>query len=261
MQFVKGRLFNDFDTEKTTLVVIINEAMAKKFWPGEDPLGKRFTFFGTPDLHEVVGVVKTTVIAAIGEDPLPQVFLPITQYYQPFATLQIRTTGDPSVPLGTARTAVQQLDRNLPLVLVRTIGQIMDQGLWAPRMGAALLGLFGLLSLVLAAVGVYGVMSYSVTQRTQEFGIRMALGANARSILRLVVTEGIWLAGIGLAVGLAAAVPLTRLLAGLLFGVHPGDLVTFLGVSLLLTGVALLACFLPALRATQVDPLVALRYE
>jgi predicted permease len=261
MQFVKGRLFNDFDTEKTTLVAIINEAMAKKFWPGEEAVGKRFAFFGSPDLHEVVGVVKTTVIAAIGEDPQPQVFLPIPQYYQPAATLQIRTTGDPSVPLGAVRNAVQQLDRNLPLVFVQTIGQVMDQGLWAPRMGAALLGLFGLLSLVLAAVGVYGVMSYSVTQRTQEFGIRMALGAEANSILRLVVAEGAWLAGIGLTIGLVAAAFLTRLLAGFLFGVKPGDPATFGGVSLLLAGVALLACFVPARRATRVDPLVALRYE
>ena len=144
---------------------------------------------------------------------------------------------------------------------MQTIGELMDQGLWAPRMGAALLGLFGLLSLVLAAVGVYGVMSYSVTQRTQEFGIRMALGAEANNILRLVVTEGIWLAGIGLAIGLGIAALVSRLLAGLLFGVKPGDPMTFFGVSLLLAVVALLACFIPARRATRVDPLVALRYE
>ena len=257
----KGRLFTDFDTDKTTLVTIINEAMAKKFWPNEDPLGKRFTFFGSADLHEVVGVAGNSVIGQIGEDPLPQVYLPVPQYYQAAATLQIRTTGNPTAVLGTVRRAVQQIDPNLPLVFVQTIGELMDQALWAPRMGAALLSLFGLLSLTLAAVGVYGVMSYSVTQRTQEFGIRMALGAEGGNILRLVVTEGLWLAGIGLAIGIVIAAFVSRMLTGLLYGVSPGDLVTFGGVSVLLATVAILACYVPARRATRVDPLVALRYE
>jgi predicted permease len=258
---VKGRVFTDFDTEKTTPVAIINEAMAKKFWPGEDPIGKRYTFFQDPVLHEVVGVVKNSVINAIGEDPQPQVYLPVPQYYQAFGTLQVRTAGNPSAVIATVRSTVQQLDRNLPLVFVQTIGDVLDQGLWAPRMGAALLSLFGFLSLGLAAVGVYGVMSYSVSQRTQEFGIRMALGAEARNILRLVVTEGLWLAGIGFALGIVAAAFLARLLTGLLFGVKPGDLETFGGVSMLLATVAGLACYVPARRATRVDPLVALRYE
>ena len=170
-------------------------------------------------------------------------------------------TGNPAAVLAKVRRAVQQIDPNLPLVFVQTIGELMDQALWAPRMGAALLSLFGLLSLTLAAVGVYGVMSYSVTQRTQEFGIRMALGAEGGNILRLVVMEGIWLAGIGLAVGIVFAVFLSRMLAGLLYGVSPGDLLTFGGVSLLLAAVAILACYVPARRATRVDPLVALRYE
>lgn len=258
---LKGRVFTDFDTEKTTPVAIINEAMARKFWPGEDPIGRRFTFFQDPVLHEVVGMVKTTVIFAIGEDPQPQVYLPIPQYFQPVASLQTRTSGSPAAVLGTVRSTIQQLDRNLPLTNVLTIGEVLDQGLWAPRMGAALLGLFGLLALALAAVGVYGVMSYSVTQRTQEFGIRMALGAEAHNIVRLVVKEGLWLAGIGLAVGVVAAVPLASLLSGLLFGIQPGDLPTFGGVSALLAAVAAVACYVPARRATRVDPLVALRYE
>jgi predicted permease len=257
----RGRVFTEFDTDKTTLVTIINEAMAKKFWPNEEVLGKRFTFFGAPELHEVVGVVGDSVIGQIGEDPQPQVYLPIPQYYQSAATLQIRTTGNPAAVLATVRRAVQQIDPNLPLVFVQTIGDLMDQVLWAPRMGAALLSLFGLLSLTLAAVGVYGVMSYSVTQRTQEFGIRMALGAEGSNILRLVVREGLWLAGIGLAIGIVIAVFVARTLAGLLYGVNPGDLQTFGGVSLLLAAVAMVACYVPARRATHVDPLVALRYE
>ena len=258
---VKGRVFTDFDTEMTTPVAIINEAMAKKFWPGQDALGKRYTFFQDPVLHEVVGVVKDSVHDAIGEDPQPQVYLPIPQYYQAFGTLQVRTKGDPSAVIGEVRKTVQAVDPNLPLVFVQTIREILDQGLWAPRMGAALLSLFGFLSLALAAIGVYGVMSYSVTQRTQEFGIRIALGAEAKNILQLVVREGLWLAGIGLVLGVAAAVPMARLLSGLLFGIQPGDVVTFGGVSLLLGAVAVAACYFPARRATRVDPLVALRYE
>jgi putative ABC transport system permease protein len=201
------------------------------------------------------------VINFIGEDPQPQVYLTIPQYYQAFGTLQVRTKGDPTAVIAEVRKVVQAVDRNLPLVFVQTIGDILDQGLWAPRMGAALLSLFGFLSLALAAIGVYGVMSYSVTQRTQEFGIRMALGAEAGNILRLVVTEGLWLAGIGLVIGVVAAAFVSRLLAGLLYGVQPGDPLTIGGVALLLAVVAMTACFLPARRATRVDPLVALRYE
>ena len=258
---LKGRVFTEFDTENTVQVAIVNKAMADRYWPGEDAVGKRFTFFQDPMLHEVVGVVATTVLNAIGEDPRPQVFLPIRQYYQTFGTLEIRTAGDPRAALGTVRTAVQQLNPNMPAQFVLTIEESLGQGLWAPRMGAALLSIFGGLSLLLAAIGIYGVMSYTVTQRTQEFGIRMTLGAQPREVLRLVVGEGLLLAAIGLLVGAVAAVPLARLTVSMLYGVSPLDPVTFGGVSVLLAMVALLACYVPARRATRVDPLVAMRYE
>ena len=258
---LKGRVPTEFDTETTTAVAVVNQAMAKRFWPGEEAIGKRFTFFQDPVMREVVGVVATTVVNAIGEDPQPQVFLPTTQYYQTFGSLEFRTAGDPSTVLGTVRTAVQQINPNMPIQFVQTIEETMGQGLWAPRMGAALLSIFGLLSLVLAAIGVYGVMSYTVTQRTQEFGIRMTLGAQPSAVLRLVVREGILLAVIGLAIGAAVAVPLARLIVSLLIGVNPLDPLTFGGVSALLATVAILACCIPALRATRVDPLIALRHE
>ena len=261
IRLAKGRVFTDFDTETTLPVAVINEAMAKRFWPNEDAVGKRFTFFQDPMKREVVGVVATTVVNTIGEDPRPQAYFPERQIYQPFATLAIRTSGDPKAVLGTVRTAVQQINPNLPIQFVLTIDETLGQGLWAPRMGAALLSIFGLLSLVLAAIGIYGVMSYTVTQRTQEFGIRMTLGAQPKQVLQLVVWEGLLLAVLGLFLGGLAAVPLARMIATLLFGVSPLDPLTFGCVSALLAAVAVAACYIPARRATRVDPLVALRYE
>jgi ABC-type antimicrobial peptide transport system permease subunit len=185
----------------------------------------------------------------------------MTQGYSPFATLQVRTVGPPEGAISTVRSSIQSLDSNLAITKVQTIHEIMDQGLWAPRMGAALLSLFGGLALVLAGVGVYGVLSYSVNQQRHEIGVRRALGAQAGDVLRLVASQGLRLAVAGLALGLMLAVAFTRLLTSLLFGVSATDAWTFGGVTAVLFGVALLACYIPARRATHVDPLVALRYE
>ena len=258
---LKGRVFNDSDRKGTTPVVVINEAMAKHFWPNQEAVGKRFHFFGDPTLREVVGVVGNTVIINIGEVPAPLAYLSITQDYSPAVTLQVHTTGSPEALIGGVRARIQSLDPNLAITNVQTIGEIMDQGLWAPRMGAALLTLFGGLALVLAALGVYGVLSYSVNQQTREIGIRMAMGAERAHVLRLVVGQGVWLAGVGVALGILVALVAMRQLSGLLFGVSAYDPVTFGAVALLLMLVALLACYIPARRATCVDPLVALRHE
>ena len=257
----RGRAFTDNDRKDTLKVAIVNEAVAKHFWPNEEALGKRFHFFGEPDLRQIVAVVANTVVNQIGEDSQPVVYLPMTQGYSPFATVQVRTTGRPEAVIATVRGEVQSLAPNLAITNVQTIHEIMSQALWAPRMGAALLTLFGVLALVLAGVGVYGVLSYSVNQQRHEIGIRRALGAQEAHVLRLVVGQGLRLAVVGLVVGLVLAALFTRMLASLLFGVSSTDPWTFLGVTTILAFVAVIACYVPARRAIQVDPLVALRYD
>jgi putative ABC transport system permease protein len=258
---VGGRVFSDTDRKDTQLVAIVNQAMAKHFWPDQDAVGKRFHFFDEPNLREVVGVVKNTVVNQIGEAPQPVAYLPMTQEYSPTATLQVRTTSRPEATISAVRNSIQSLDPNLAITNVQTIHEMMDQGLWAPRMAAALLTLFGVLALVLAAIGVYGVLSYSVNQQRHEIGIRRALGAQASDVLRLVAGQGLRLAVVGLALGLLLAFAFTRALASLLFDVSATDPMTFAGVTTILLAVSLLACYLPARRATTVDPLVALRYD
>ncbi|HEV2194799.1 MAG TPA: ABC transporter permease [Candidatus Acidoferrum sp.] len=258
---IRGRLFTDADRKDTTSVAIINEAMAKKFWPNQEAIGKRFHFFGDTTLREVVGITRNSTVNAIGEVPPPLVYLPVTQDYAPAATLQVQTTGKPEPVIAGVRAQIQSLEPNLAITNVQTIGEIIDQGLWAPEMGAALLTVFGGLAMVLAAVGVYGVLAYSVTQQTREIGIRMAMGAERGHVLRLVVGQGLKLAGSGLVLGILVSLVLTRQLSSLLFGVSAYDPLTYAGVTVILVSVALLACYIPARRATRVDPLVALRYE
>jgi putative ABC transport system permease protein len=256
-----GRTFTDLDRKETALVAVVTAAMAKHFWPGADPIGKRFHFFGDPKLREVVGEVADTVQFQVGEEPQPVVYLPMTQAYAPFATLFVRTTGEPRSVISSVQAQVQSLDRNLALTNVTAISDALKDGLWAPRMGAILLGVFAGLALILAAVGIYGVLAYSVSQRVQEVGIRMALGAKPGQVLWLIVGQGLRLALVGVGIGLPLAYAFARALSSLLFGVKPADPATFAGVPALLMGVAVLACYIPARRATKVDPLVALRYE
>jgi predicted permease len=261
MPVLKGRDFGDTDQENSVKVVIVNEAMARRFWPNDEAVGKRFKFFGDEFLTEVVGVVRNSDSVNLGEDPRPLAYLPLSQSYSPSATLQVRTDADPRALLSTVRREIQSLDPNLPLVAVSPISEVLDQVLWAPRMGAALLAIFGLLALMLAAVGIYGVLGYSVTQRTHEIGLRMALGAQRSDVLKMVVGQGMILTLIGVASGLAASFLLARFMASLLYGVAATDPVTFIGVSLVLLAVALMAAFIPARRATKVDPMIALRHE
>ena len=258
---LSGRDFSELDQQTTMPVAIVNAAMAKHFWPNQNAIGKRFSFFGDRKLMQIVGVVSDTTQFAIGEPPQPEVYLPLTQYYSPQASLQVRTTSAPRTVIASVAAEVQNLNKNLALTNTLTIGQILDQGLWAPRMAAALLSVFAFIALVLAAIGIYGVMAYSVAQRTREVGIRVALGAHPRDVMKLIVGQGMALAGAGVGIGLLAAFGVARLFSSLLFGVSTADPLTFIGVTLVLSLSAFAACYLPARRAMAIDPIIALRYE
>jgi putative ABC transport system permease protein len=261
---LRGRSFSETDQPNTPAVVVINETMAKRFWPDQDPIGKRFKFFGQDFFNQVVGVARDSKYNFIGEDPTPFIYQATTQVYQPAVSLVVKAE-NPAAVLGTLRREIQSLDKNLPLTGVFTLGEIFDQSLWPPRMAASLLLIFAGLSLLLAVIGIYGVMAYAVNQRTREIGLRMALGASRSEVLRMVVLQGLRLTIIGVAVGLAFALIATRLvssaLGNLLINVSPTDVVTFVIVPIVLTAAALGASYLPALRATRIDPMVALRYE
>ncbi len=252
---VSGREFTAQDTAGAPRVFIVNEATARRYWPGQEAVGKRVND------GVVVGVVKNSREKVLTEDPRPAIYMPLLQKYLPAQTLHVRTATGAQTLLAAVRREVQAIDATLPIYNLATLAQQKDGLLYTERLAAALLTLFGLLALSLAAVGIYGVLSYAVTERTREMGIRMALGARPRDLLKLVVGQGMILTFIGSVIGVVAAFALTRLIAKLLFGVSATDPLTFVVIPLVLTGVALLACWIPARRATRVDPLVALRYE
>jgi predicted permease len=258
----QGREFDDHDDANAAQVAVVNQALADNVWPGRDPLGKHLHFLGETWNVEVVGVVRTVKYQSLGEPPQPIVYFALKQHYSPFVTLYVRTRSDPNAALASVRSTVQSVDKTLPIRRVLAVSAWLDLVvLQAPRMGAELLACFGLLALLLAAVGTYGVMSYSVNQRTHEIGVRMALGAQPGNVMRLMLGGGMAMVPAGVFIGLAISTALTRSLSSLLFNVGNFDLVTFTGTSALLLLVALVACWLPARRAMTVDPMIALRYE
>ncbi|HEX8144776.1 MAG TPA: ABC transporter permease [Pyrinomonadaceae bacterium] len=261
---LKGRPFTGQDREDAPRTVIINDALARRFWPNEEPIGKRLGFEddeGKQEWREIVGVVGDVKHERLDAEAKPEVYLPYSQSPRNFMTLVVRTSSEPAGMIGAIRDQVLALDRDQPVFGIRTMEQRLSKSVAQSRFVMMLLAVFSGLALVLAAVGVYGVMAYSVTQRTHEIGIRMALGAQTGDVLRMVVGQGMTLACVGVAIGLLAAFALRRVMSGLLYGVGATDPVTFIGVSLLLAGVAFVACLIPARRAARVDPMVALRYE
>lgn len=261
-RLMRGREFTDQDNEQAPGVAIVNETFARSFWPGEDPIGKRFSM-GAPEAPklQIIGVVEDGKYAGLNEDPKPFVSRALWQSYSGTTTLVVRAAGDHQKLLAAARGEAQRLDPHLPITNVRTLAERMSLPLLPARITAAVLGVFGALALALAAIGIYGVMSYAVAQRTREIGVRMALGAQRTDVLRLVIGQGLWLSLAGAALGLVAAAALTRLMKSLLFGLSATDPLTFIVITPLLIFVALLACWIPARRAAKVDPMVALRNE
>ncbi len=266
---LRGRDFNAQDTINSTRVAIVSENLARRLWPeikdlGE-ALGKRLRA-GAPDpiTHEVIGVAKDSknnIFNSIAREPGPTIYRPFAQNYSSTASVVVRASGDPRGLIPAVRREVAALDENLPAQDLQPLTETTGLATWSARTGAVALSFFGLIGLALAGVGIYGVMSYSVARRTREIGLRMALGAHALDVLKLVVKQGLRLTLIGTIIGLMLAVAATRLIASLLFGVTATDPATFTGVALFLIVVALLACYLPARRATKIDPMTALRHE
>jgi len=258
---LKGRVFSAQDQPDAPRAIVINQTMARRFWPNEDPIGKQVHLL-SPDVQAtVIGVVGDIKHFSLDEPELSQLYLAYAQRPDIFASLVVRTSGDALGFSNAVRGAIWSIDKDQPVWKVRTMEFLLDRSLGGQRFMVRLLGVFSLLALALAAVGIYGAMSYAVSQRTNEIGIRMALGAQTGDVLRMVIGQGMALAMTGVAIGLLAALGLTRLMANQLFGVSATDPLTFTGIALLLISVALLACYLPAQRAAKVDPMIALRGE
>jgi len=259
IQLVRGRDFDERDREDAHRVVIINETMARRYWPKGGALGQRLKLTG--DWLEIVGVAKDVKNRSLSESPRPLLYLPLLQDYRSNMIVVARTSMNPQQAFHGVQTAVSSLDTGMPMFDVETFEQHIGVSLFLQRMAATLLTIFGLLALSLAALGLYGVMAYSVSQRTRELGIRISIGAKQRDVLKLVLGQTLVLATIGIAAGLVTAMAVTRFAASLLYGVSPADPATFALIAVLLLVVSLAAGYFPARRATRIDPMIALRSE
>jgi predicted permease len=255
----RGRGFTAQDDSTAPRVAVVNQRFADRFWPGQNAVGKQFRQGNQP--VTVIGVVRTGKYSTLGEKPLAYAYYPQAQLWNSAMNIHVRTATDPASIAPRLRAEVAALDENLPISSVRTMNDLMGVALLPARLAGSVLGVFGLLGLVLAAVGMYGVMSYSVAQRTREIGIRMAVGAASGQVVSLVVRQGVTLVLLGAGIGLAGALGASQLVRGMLYGGSALDPLTFIGVPLVLLGVAMLAIWIPARRAATVDPMVALRME
>ena len=271
----RGRIFAEGDREGAPLVALVNETIARNHWPNEDPIGKRIRLLDAPPAQAttsfmtIVGVVASAKNRGLAAETRQEVYVPLRQHGASIAglglrrgaNLTVRTGVDPLSVATSVKEKVWAVDRNVPIANVQTMEQVVQTGVVQQRFYTIMLGIFAFVALALGAVGIYGVISFSVGQRTKEIGIRMALGARGLDIVRLVIRNGLALTMIGVVLGIAGAVALTRVLATLLFEVSTTDPFTFASVAFVLVSSSLLACYIPARRATKVDPLVALRYE
>jgi len=257
---LRGRDFTQLDQATAPRVAIVNQAAASLFWPGQDAVGKSLRFFGDTAAAEVVGVARDANYQAIGEAPQSLIYLSLQQDYAPTSVLFVRTAGDPEAVALAARRALQPLDHNL-LLQSESVAHTIRDSLWAQRLSAGLLTVFGGLALLLATIGIYGVVSYSVRQRAREIGVRMALGATVANVQAMVVLEGFRLVAVGVVVGTLISLAAARALKSMLLVISPRDGVTFVLVPGMLVLVALVACWVPAMRATRIDPSTALREE
>jgi putative ABC transport system permease protein len=263
---LQGRAYTDRDSENAPLVMIVNQQLVDEIFRDENPVGKRITFGGTgangqPRWFEIVGVVANVRSVELREAPVAELYFSMGQDLWPAMSLVVRSSLEPSSLSASVRQVVNEVDRSVPVADVKTMDHIVSESITQPRFNLFLLGLFSAVAMVLSAAGIYGVTAYTVTQRTHELGIRFALGAQVGDVLKMILGQGMAVIGVGLVVGLAAAFGLMRLLRSLLFGVGENDLLTFVAITLVLVLMALIACYIPARRATKVDPLVALRYE
>jgi macrolide transport system ATP-binding/permease protein len=258
---VRGQGFDGSVREDTPRAAIINETAARQIWPNEDPIGKRFKFFRDADYSKVIGIVHDSTYNNLGEEPVPYMYVALVQNPSAALTLFFRTEGDPRTVLNTVRSRIQEMDRNLPITNVWPIGEVISQSLWASSFGASLLTVFAMIAMALCAVGIYGVVGYSVGQRIREFGIRLALGAQPSDVLMMVLKQSAVIMGAGLIAGLVAAFLLARLIVTFLYGVNTNSPLAFLAMALVLAAVGMFASYIPARRAAKVDPMVALHYE
>ncbi len=256
---VAGREFTEQDGEKSQTVAIVNQEFCHRYWPGQDPLGKRVSLYG--DTFRVVGVARNGKYRRLVYPPVPAVFLPLFQDYYSLVTIHVRISGDPQAFAATLERTIHDLNPDLPIFGVTTVKSSMQMGSIFERLAGTFAAVFGVLALILAEVGIYGVVAYTTRQRAHEFAIRVAVGAQRGNVLRLVLGQGLLLTVAGLAAGIGASVLLTRYLRSVLFGVTTTDAPTYVGVALLLCLVSLAACYVPARRATKVDPMTALRHQ
>jgi len=257
----RGRELTELDRATSPPVAVVNERLARDYWPGEDALGKRIRVPGEQQMRQIVGVARTANYSSWGEPPQLCVYIPLAQNHLPAMTLYVRSHADPAQIIGSVTREIGAVDSQVLVSGIRTGRQVTDGSLFQARIGVALLSVFGLLALGLASIGLYGILAHAVTQRQREIGLRMALGASPSTVRQLILKQGMTLVSIGVAIGFVAALLVSRTLSGMLYGVGATDPVSLIAAASFLGAVALLACYVPARWATRVDPLVALRQE